>query len=52
MSHMHREDAVQKLTELKVVTKTIDDLTGGLSPDSGGARDVAIVRCDSVRPGL
>ena len=52
MSRMHREDAVQKLTELKVVTRTADYATEGLNPDFGGARDAAIVRCDSSRPGL
>jgi len=52
MSRMHREDAVQKLTELKVVTRTTDYLTEGLSPSFEGAHDAAIIRCVSVRLSL
>ena len=32
MAGMQREDAVQKLTELRVVTRIMDYLTEGLSP--------------------
>ena len=52
MSRIHREDAVQKLTEVKVVTRTMDYLTEGLSPKLEGARDAAIIRCVSVRLSL
>ena len=44
---MRREDAVQTLTELKVVDRGMDNLM-----DDSQAACGAAVKCDSVRPGL
>ena len=46
---MQREDAVQKLTELRVVTRIMDYLTEGLSPH---VDLLMMLLSNGVRPGM